>query len=90
MSIALCFNPRYIKIHISFSGDFLYVFDGNTTDPEYLINAETGIIVPQDAHSTAENMIVVFDSDFNSEKIGFKATISYLQSGIPYFINIYR
>ena len=70
------------QIMLLFSGDFLYVYDGNTTDPKLLLNTETGIIIPTDAHSTGEDMILVFTSDFSLGKAGFKASISFLQSGM--------
>ena len=59
----------------------MYIYDGNVTDPTLLLSAETGIIVPSDAHSTSQDMIVVFNSDFSLGKTGFKASISYIQTG---------
>ena len=62
----------------------MYVFDGNTTDPENLINTETGVILPSDIQSTSSEMVIVFTSDFSLGKTGFKASISFLGSGIKH------
>ena len=51
------------------NGDFMYVYDGNTTDPNLLINTETGVILPSDIQSSASDMMIVFTSDFSLGKI---------------------
>jgi hypothetical protein len=59
----------------------MYVYDGNTTDVESLVNTETGVILPSDIRSRTSDMIVVFTSDFSVGMAGFKATIRFLQPG---------
>ena len=59
----------------------MYVFSGNSTNPEYLINTETGIILPSDIQSNSLEMIIVFTSDFSLGKTGFTATINFVRSG---------
>ena len=78
---SLVLSKRNNNTTFSFSSDFLYIYDGNVTDPALLLSTETGIIVPSDAHSTSQDMIVVFNSDFSFGKTGFKASISYIQTG---------
>ena len=62
----------------------MYVFDGNSTDPENLLNTETGLILPSDIQSTSSDMVIVFASDFSLGKTGFIASISFLRSGITH------
>ena len=78
---SLVLSKRNNNTTFSFSSDFLYIYDGNVTDAALLLSTETGIIVPSDAHSTSQDMIVVFNSDFSFGKTGFKASISYIQTG---------
>ena len=75
---------HYIYDLLLYSGDFMYVFDGNSTDPKNLINTETGVILPSDIQSTSSEMVIVFTSDFSHGKTGFIASISFLRSGIKH------
>ena len=66
---------------VFYSGDFMYVFSGNSTDPNNLMNTETGVIIPSDIQSTSSEMIIIFTSDFSLGKAGFKAAIAFVRSG---------
>ena len=74
-------NVFFHHLFLYFSGDFIYVYNGYVTKPELRMNTVTGLISPLDIKSTSSDMIVVFTSDSSREKKGFKAEISFLQSG---------
>ena len=64
------------------SGDFMYIYDGNATNQDHLMNVETGIILPSDVKSSSTDMIIIFTSDFNLAKKGFMIEISYFKTGL--------
>ena len=59
----------------------MYIYDGNDTSQDLLMNVETGIILPSDVKSSSTDMIIIFTSDFNLAKTGFKIEISFFKLG---------
>ena len=64
------------------SVDFMYIYDGNDTNQDHLMNVETGIILPSDVKSSSTDMIIIFTSDFDLAKKGFMIEISYFKTGL--------
>ena len=60
----------------------MYIYDGNDTNQDHLMNVETGIILPSDMKSSSTDVIIIFTSDFNLVKKGFMIEISYFKTGL--------
>ena len=68
------------------SNVFVEVYDGKGTDDELLLRA-CGTNMPPEVHSTADHMLIVFQTDGNAEDKGFAANFDFLKVGCGGFYN---
>ena len=71
--VALVFQTFEVENHDSCFYDFVAVYDGNSTESP-LIGLFCGMNIPQDVHSTGNQLLVKFVSDGSVQKGGFSAT----------------